>query len=164
MEKSHDSSTAKKTMAFALTALIFYLPANIFPFMTIELYGQRNSATIWGGVKTLAESGSWPVAIIVFLASIFIPLVKLVILFYLSATYKNGKRMRFKLNLHRFVEAIGRWSMLDIFLLAVLVSIMKLSHWTTVEPEPGALMFAMVVVFTMLASSYYDPELILEEK
>ena len=163
MEKSHDPSTAKKTMAFAMTALIFYIPANIFPFMTIELYGQRNSATIWEGVVTLAESGSWPVAIIVFLASIFIPLIKLVILFYLSATYKNGKRLSFKLKLHRFVEAIGRWSMLDIFLLAVLVSIMKLGHWTTVEPEPGALMFAMVVVFTMLASAYYDPKLLLEE-
>lgn len=149
------------TISLALTALIFYVPANLFPFMTIELYGRRNSSTIWGGIVSLVEAGSLFIAIIIFLASLVIPLMKLVILFYLAVGTRNLKRARFKTSLYRFVEAIGRWSMLDIFLLAVLVAMMKLGNWTTVTPEPGALMFALVVIFTMLASAYFDPRFIL---
>lgn len=152
--------STRLTMALSLTALIFYIPANLFPFMTIELYGRRNSSTIWGGIVTLAEGGSMAIAIIIFLASIVIPFLKLIILFYLSMSPKTLKRARFKTKLYHFVEAIGRWSMLDIYLLAVLVAIMKLGPWTTVRPEPGALMFALVVIFTMLASAYFDPKLI----
>jgi len=145
------------TISLALTALIFYVPANLFPFMTIELYGRRNSSTIWGGIVSLVEAGSLFIAIIIFLVSLLIPLLKLIILFYLAIGTRNAKRARFKTSLYRFVEAIGRWSMLDIFLLAVLVAMMKLGNWTTVTPEPGALMFALVVIFTMLASAYFDP-------
>ncbi|HMN69892.1 MAG TPA: paraquat-inducible protein A, partial [Bdellovibrionales bacterium] len=150
------------SLAFALTALILYVPANLFPFMTIELYGSRNSSTIWQGILTLVEKGSFFIAIVVFLASILIPAVKLVILFYLGATAGNGKHARSKTYMYHAVEAIGRWSMLDIFLLAVLVAIMKLGPWTTVRPEPGALMFLLVVIFTMLSSAYFDPQLIWE--
>lgn len=151
-------------MVFSLTALIFYLPANLFPFMTIELYGNRHSSTIWEGILSLMDAGSWAIAAIVFLASMFIPLLKLIILFYLSLTARNGKNQHFKTSLYRFIEAIGRWSMLDIFLLAVLVAIMKLGPWTTVEPEIGSLMFALVVVFTMLASANFDPQLFWEPR
>lgn len=160
---THPKSVAL-TLSFSLTALILYLPANIFPFMSIELYGNRNTSTIWSGIVTLTESGSWPIAVIVFLASILIPFVKLVILFYLSATAKNKKHPQLKTRLYHFIEAIGRWSMLDIFLLAVLVAILKLGPWTTVEPKLGALMFAMVVIFTMLASASFDPQLIWKDE
>lgn len=149
--------SAQLSVAFALTALIFYVPANIFPFMTIELYGNRNSSTIWGGVVELAQSGSWPIALIVLLASLVIPFIKLLVIFYLAATAKGRKNPKFKTRLYHMVESIGRWSMLDIFLLAVLVAIMKLGPWTTVEPELGSIMFALVVIFTMLASAYFDP-------
>ncbi len=151
------------TLAFSLTALVFYLPATLFPFMTIELYGNSNSSTIWGGIVSLVDVGSWPIAAIVFLASIVIPVIKLLILFYLGLTAKTYKHPRFKTKLYHFVEAIGRWSMLDIFLLAVLVAIMKLGPWTHVRPEIGSLMFALVVIFTMLASAYFDPKLLWRE-
>ena len=151
------------TLICSLTALIFFLPANIFPFMTMELYGNRNSSTIWQGVVSLADSGSWFLAVIVFLASILIPLVKLAVLFYLSLTAKNNHRQRLKTRLYHIVEAIGRWSMLDIFLLAVLVAMVKLGHWTTVEPEIGAGLFALVVIFTLIASANFDPKLIWED-
>lgn len=154
--------SAQLTLAFSLTALIFYVPANVFPFMTVELYGNRSSSTIWGGIVSLAESGSWFIAIVVFLASLLIPFLKLLILFYLSASAKNKTHPGFKTKLYHFVEAIGRWSMLDIFLLAVLVAMMKLGKFTTVEPEPGAGLFLMVVIFTMLASAYFDPQLLWE--
>ena len=156
--------SARLCLVFSLTALIFYVPANLFPFMTIELYGNRSSSTIWGGTVALAQAGSWGIAIIVFLASILIPLLKLLILFYLSLSAATGERPRFKTQLYRFVEAIGRWSMLDIFLLAVLVAIVKLSHWTKVQPEKGAAMFALVVVFTMMASAYFDPRVLWDKK
>lgn len=145
------------SMAFSLTALIFYFPANILPFMTIELYGNRQSTTIWQGILTLLNGGSITVAAVVFLASIVIPFVKLTILFYLSFTAGSSTHRNFKLKLLHFVEIIGRWSMLDIFLLAVLVSLLKLGRLSTVQPEMGAALFAAVVVFTMLASANFDP-------
>ncbi len=126
--------------------------------MTIELYGNKNSATVWSGIVDLAEAGSWAIAGIIFLASILLPLFKLIILFYLGLTTKSPHHIEFKTKLHTAVEVIGRWSMLDIFLLAVLVAIMKLGPWTHVKPEPGAVMFAMVVIFTMLSSAYFDPK------
>jgi paraquat-inducible protein A len=156
--------SASWSLAFSLTALILYIPANLYPFMTIELYGSRNSSTIWGGIVSLNEGGSWPIALIVFLASMLIPFCKLIILFYLGLTASSGQHPRFKTKLYNIVEAIGRWSMLDIFLLAVLVAIMKLGPWTTVRPELGSLLFALVVIFTMLASEYFDPQLLWEDK
>lgn len=159
---SQTRRSSRLSLAFTLTALIFYIPANLFPFMSIELYGNRNSSTIWSGTISLAEDGSYGIALIVFLASILIPAVKLIILIYLSMTGANGQRQKLKMRLYHFVEAIGRWSMLDIFLLAVLVAMVKLGHWTTVEPERGSIMFALVVIFTMLGSAYFDPKIIWE--
>jgi paraquat-inducible protein A len=152
--------SARLTLVFSLSALILYFPANIFPFMTLEFYGRHNSSTIWSGVTTLMKQRSYTVAVIVFLASILIPCVKLLILFYLSLTGHNGSHTDFKKGLYNFVEAIGRWSMLDIFLLAIFVALVKLGHWATVTPEKGSLLFALVVVFTMLASYCFDPQLL----
>lgn len=153
---------SRLSLAFTTTALIFYVPALVFPFMTVELYGNRNSSTIWSGILELANGGSIGIAIIVFLASILIPILKLLILFYLTATWKNGQHREWKSSLYHFVEAIGRWSMLDIYLLAVLVAVMKLGPMTDVHPEPGSLMFLLVVIFTMLGSAFFDPKLIWE--
>lgn len=152
------------SLIFALTAMILYVPANIFPFMTIEMYGNRNSSTIWSGTTSLLEQRSYAVAVVVFLASILIPILKLLILFYLSFTGGNGQHARFKMNLYHFVEAIGRWSMLDIFLLAILVALVKLGHWAHVEPNIGSALFAMVVVFTTMASAYFDPRILWEHQ
>lgn len=152
------------SLAFSLTALIFYVPANMLPFMTIELYGNRQSSTIWQGIVTLVDSGSITVAVVVFLASILIPLLKLLILFYLAASTGHNNNRVFKLKLLSFVETIGRWSMLDIFLLAVLVSMMKLGRWTTVQPEAGSALFTLVVIFTMLASASFDPRTLQEDQ
>lgn len=152
------TKSIQATLAYSLTALIFFIPSNLYPFMTVELYGNRNSSTVWQGVQTLIEDGSWPIALIVFLASIVIPLLKLLALFYLSLTAHNGANIQFKKRVYDTIEAIGRWSMLDIFLLAVLVAIMKLGRWTTVEPESGSYLFALVVIFTMLASASFDPQ------
>lgn len=149
-----------KALIFTLTAVIFYIPANLLPFMSLEFYGNINKATIWSGIMSLAESGSWFIAIVVFVASMLVPFLKLAIMLYLTLTSHTGSRPRFKTQLYGFVEAIGRWSMIDIFLLTILVAIMKIASWTSVHAEVGALMFLLVVIFTMLASSFYDPKLI----
>lgn len=154
------NASSQVSLACSLTALILYLPANILPFMTLEVYGNKNTATIWGGIVTLSEGGAWGIALVVFLASIFIPILKLLILFYLALTANIPSQQKLKTRLYNFVEAIGRWSMLDIFLLAVLVAIMKMGPWAHAEPGPGAWMFALVVVFTMLASAFFDPSTI----
>ncbi|MEN0060186.1 MAG: paraquat-inducible protein A [Bdellovibrio sp.] len=154
-DRSFHASSCHLSLSLSLTALIFYVPANLYPFMTIEMYGLRNTSTIWGGIVSLADANSWAIAIIVFLASILIPLLKLVILFYLSLSNAQDPH-GVKRKLYLFVEAIGRWSMLDIFLLAVLVAIMKLGPMAHVEPGLGSLMFLLVVIFTMLASAQFD--------
>ena len=128
--------------------------------MTIEMYGKSNSSNIWNGVVQLSEGGSFAIAGIVFLASIVIPFLKLIILFYLSLTTKSNKNQKMKTRLYFMVEAIGRWSMLDIFLLAVMVAVLKLDHWANVTPEIGSVLFAGVVIFTMLASAFFNPLLI----
>lgn len=130
--------------------------------MTMELYGNQTSSTIWEGVLSLKDSGSPFLALIVFLASMLLPFIKLIVLFYLSLTAHTSHNPKFKTWLYHFIEAIGRWSMLDIFLLAVLVALIKLGHWTYVEAEIGAGLYALVVIFTLLASANFDPKLIWE--
>lgn len=158
--RRHSNVSIQNTIAYSLTALIFFIPANLFPFMTIEFYGRKNTSTIWEGIISLANNGSWPIALVVFLASLVIPFLKLVILFYLALTSTSYKNSKFKTKLYHIIEAIGRWSMLDIFLLAILVAIMKLGSWAQVEPALGSLLFLLVVIFTMLASSSFDPKLL----
>ncbi|WP_413577550.1 paraquat-inducible protein A [Bdellovibrio sp. HCB290] len=148
------------SLACASSALILYVPANLLPFMSLEVYGNKNTSTIWEGIVTLSQSGSWGIAIIVFLASILIPFAKLIILFYLGLSAKTPGQEKFKTRLYNIVEAIGRWSMLDIFLLAVLVAIMKMGPWAHAEPGAGAWIFALVVIFTMIASAAFDPSTI----
>lgn len=154
---------SSKTLAYILTALVLYFPANFFPFMTMEIYGRRSSPTIWGGIESLIDSGSWFIAIIIFLASIVIPFLKLAVLFYLTLSGESSNS-NLKPILFKSVETLGRWSMLDIFLLAVLVAVMKLGPWTSVEPEIGSIMFALVVVFTMLATSSFEARLVRGKK
>lgn len=124
--------------------------------MTFEVYGRHTSTTILGGIITLFEDGDWAIATVIFLASFLIPLLKLLALCYLSLVAKADKYVKFNVSLYKTVEAIGRWSMLDIYLLAILVAIMKLGPWNRVVPEPGALLFLFVVIFTMLASAKFD--------
>lgn len=150
------------TAALSLAALILYVPANIYPIMKMYLYGGYTESTVWDGVVTLAQNEQWFVAIIVFFASIVIPLVKLAGLFSLVVTARMGwsRRLRSRTRLYKFIDAIGPWAMLDVFLLAVLVAVVKLSTWAKILPGPGLIAFSSVVVLTLLASAAFDPKLI----
>jgi paraquat-inducible protein A len=146
-------------MALALAALILYLPANTYPILQMEWYGVHNENTIWQGCVQLFQHGQWPVAVIVFLASILVPLLKLLGLFYLSIAKRfwPGHRLRERAWICRALVTIGPWAMLDVFLVAVLVALVKMGELATIMPGPGLLAFTAVVVLTLLASSGIDP-------
>jgi paraquat-inducible protein A len=150
--------------ALAIAALILYVPANIYPIMRMHFYGAYSESTVWDGVVSLAETGQYFVALIVFLASIAIPVLKLLGLLYLvvSARFTLGRRLHGRTRIYRFIDVVGPWAMLDVFLLAVLVALVKLGQIATILPGPGLVAFTAVVVLTMLASASFDPRLIWE--
>jgi paraquat-inducible protein A len=163
--RTHKVDSLERTAALSLAALIFYLPANLYPILRMDYYGAYSESTVWDGCVKLFQDGQWVVAAIVFLASLLIPLFKLLGLFYLVVTTKlrSARRRRERTWIYRIIEVIGPWAMLDVFLLAVLVALVKLERIATVLPGRGLLAFAAVVVLTILASASFDPRLIWEE-
>lgn len=121
--------------------------------------GYKTESTIWSGTVELWNSGTYGVAMLVFLCSIVIPLAKIVGLLYLCATYQKQQPAKSS-SIIGWIELIGRWSMLDVFLVAILVALVKLGTIATIRPEPGILAFAGVVVLTMIASANFDTRLV----
>ena len=160
------SASLHFTAALSLAALVLYVPANIYPILRMEMYGARSENTIWDGVVSLAQHNQWGVAVIVFMASLVIPLLKLGGLFFLvgSSMMRKGRQLRWRTGLYKFIDTVGPWAMLDVFLLAILVSLVKLGQLATVVPGPGLAAFTGVVVFTMLASAAFDPKVIWEPR
>ena len=151
-----------RTWALLLTAAILYIPANMLPIMTVSSLGQGEPDTIMSGVITLMQHGMYPIAAVVFIASILVPTFKLVgiglLLFSVQRHQPLSARQR--IVMYRFIEFIGRWSMLDIFVIAILVAIVNFGRIASVEANLGAVAFASVVILTMLAAITFDPRLI----
>lgn len=154
-------SLARAT-AFLIASAILYVPANLYPIMTVISLGKGHPDTILSGVVTLIAVGMWPVALLVFFASIVVPVLKLVGLVYLLASVqrRSTRRQRDRTVLYRMIELVGRWSMVDIFMISILAALVSLERIATIVPGAGAAAFAMVVVLTMLASEAFDPRLI----
>ncbi len=148
-----------RTAALSLAALILYVPANVYPILRMNYYGAYSESTVGDGCASLFQNGQWVVAVIIFFASILIPLFKLLGLFFLVATTRAGsaRRRRQRTWIYRIIEVIGPWAMLDVFLLATLVALVKLKQLVSVLPGPGLLAFTAVVVLTILASASFDP-------
>jgi paraquat-inducible protein A len=151
-----------RTWALVATALILYIPANLFPVMTVISFGSGEPDTILSGVQELLHAGMWPLALLVFFASIIVPMLKLLGLSFLLLSVQRGWawRRRDRTFLYRVIEGVGRWSMIDIFMISILVALVKLGSIATIEPGIGATAFAAVVVVTMIASMSFDPRLI----
>jgi paraquat-inducible protein A len=150
------------TSALLLAAAIAYIPANLLPILHSRSLFGASSDTILSGIVFLWVSGSWPLALIVFFASIMVPLVKLVAILLLILASKRrmpGEPVHWAA-LYRVVERIGRWSMLDVYVVALLVTLVRLRGVAYIEPAPGAAWFALVVVLTMLAARSFDPRLL----
>ena len=152
----------ERTWAFVIAAAVCYLPANLFPVMTVISLGKRQSDTIMSGVVYLLHHGMWPLALIIFTASVFVPLMKLVILVLLLVTVQRGSswRPRDRTRMYRLTEMIGRWSMVDIYVVTILVALVRLGNLATIEAGAGAVFFGAVVVLTIFAAESFDPRLI----
>jgi|SRR5690242_12479959 len=160
--ESRRHASIQNTWALVVAATICYIPANALPVLNTTSLGTTEADTILGGVAFLYTSGSWPLALIVLIASVMIPLGKIVALVYLLITVQRGsvKSNHERTRLYRMVEFIGRWSMLDVFVDAFTVALVQLQPLMSVAPGAGVLFFAAVVVLTMLAAETFDPRLI----
>lgn len=151
-----------RTWAFLAAALILYVPANTLPIMdTSSLFGTQRD-TIVSGVAFLWDSGSWLLAALVFFASVVVPLAKMIALALLAGSVqaRAGWHPRTRTRLYRAVEFVGRWSMLDIYVVTLLVALVQVSSLASIHAGPGAAAFGAVVVLTMFAASSFDPRLI----
>ncbi len=151
-----------RTWALVIAALIFYIPANVLPVTHVISFGKAQSDTIMSGVIYFVKSGSWPIALVIFVASIFVPLLKLFLLTFLliSVQRKSQWRPKDRTRLYRITEAVGRWSMVDIYVVTILVALVKLGSLATIEAGLGAVFFAGVVIITIFAAMSFDPRLI----
>jgi paraquat-inducible protein A len=159
---SRHPNSIQYTWALIIAAAICYVPANVLPVLTTTAFGSVESDTIMGGVIYLYASGSWPLAIIVFVASVMIPLGKLVALAYLLITIQRDSvaNSHQRTRIYVLVEFVGRWSMLDVFVDAFIVALIQLKPLMSVEPGAGVVFFMAVVVLTMVAAQTFDPRLI----
>ena len=154
--------SVQRTLAWLAVALALYAPANLLPVMSTTSVRGRVSHTIGGGIVELWSTGSHELALIVFVASIVVPLGKISTLALLAFTAQRASRwrQRERAMLYRLVETVGHWSMLDVFVVVLLVGMVRFGVLATVEPGPGLLAFGAVVVATTLAASSFDPRLI----
>ncbi len=158
-----------RTWALLLAAIIFYIPANVLPMTITSAVGSVQADTIMSGVIYFLHSGSWEIGLIIFIASIFVPFMKFVILVYLllSVQFKLVRQPKNLTRLYRLTEAVGRWSMLDVYVVSILIALVQLGILAEISAGPAVLYFALVVVTTMLAAESFDPRLIwdvVEEK
>jgi paraquat-inducible protein A len=159
-------NSIQRTWAFVIAAAICYIPANILPVMITITPFSKSSDTIMEGVVLLWSPSSWPLSVVVFIASVTIPLAKLMALSYLLLAVKRRslKGHRERTRLYRVVEYVGRWSMLDVFVDTFVVALVQLQPLMVVEPGPGVVFFAAVVVLTMIAADSFDPRLIWDQE
>ena len=160
----HKTFSTEKSWAFLITAIIAYIPANIYPMLVTKQFGTQEGSTILGGVILLWEHGSYPIALIIFFASIMIPVMKFLILLYLliSVKYPLGNDTKVdKHKLYYMTEIVGPWSMIDVFVVAILAALIHLSNISIVAGT-AATAFAISVFFTLLSAHAFDETLIKE--
>jgi paraquat-inducible protein A len=151
----------QRSLAFLIAAAIFYVPANVLPILHTTAVGYDASDTIFSGILALWSGRSWPLAMLVFVASILVPSLKFLVLGFLLAATRLGSHWALydRALLYRIVDFIGRWSMLDIFVVALMVTLVQFRGLAVIHPGPGALAFAAVVILMMYAAQAFDPRL-----
>lgn len=152
----------ERTVALVATAALLYIPANVLPIMTTATLGSTLDSTIIGGVVLLAHEGDYPIAGVIFVASVMVPVGKLLALSWLCWTTHRGRVRSHeeRARLYRATELVGKWSMTDVFVVSILVALVHLTGLLVITPGPAALAFGGVVVVTMIAAHSFDPRLI----
>ncbi|MBP0484522.1 paraquat-inducible protein A [Sagittula sp. M10.9X] len=160
--RSRDTGSLQRVWAFWFTGLLAYIPANLYPMLVTQTLTGTQSGTIVGGAIQIAHHGEWGIAAIVLIASVVIPVAKFAAIAYLALSVQRGAvhGLRHKQHLYEIVEFIGRWSMIDVFVVAILSALVQLSVIASIHPGPAALTFALSVIFTMLSARSFDTRLI----
>lgn len=155
-------ASLQKTAALTLASLILYIPANILPIMTYTSLGAKETDTILSGVVALVGAGLYWIAAVVFIASVAVPVAKLAILSYLVCSVYAGwtSGIKHRAFLYRIIEVVGRWSMVDVFVVTIFTAVVQFGFVYTVEPEGAIIAFGAVVVLTMIAAETFDPRLL----
>ncbi len=150
-----------RTGALLLAATIFYIPANLYPILNLTRLGQGGPSTILGGVVELVQAQMFPLALLVFFASVTVPVLKLASLTWMAVQTRRHAvaHLRTRTRLYRAVDFIGRWSMIDVFMISILTALVRLGFLAEVTPQVGAVAFAAVVIITMFAAAAFDPRL-----
>jgi paraquat-inducible protein A len=162
MRKPHSLAVTAVLLALAI---ILYIPANLLPVMYTRTLFDDERDTIMSGVVVLVQSGSWPIAVLVFIASIVVPLLKIIalaIVLYSAWRRTTVHRLR-RSELYRMVEFIGRWSMLDIYAISILATLVQIQSFANIGVGPGAIAFSAVVILTMVAARTFDERLLWDE-
>jgi paraquat-inducible protein A len=166
-EKHHKKeASVQYTWALLITAIIVYIPANLLPIMNTRLLGDDDPSTILGGIYLLWQLGSYPIAIVIFIASVAVPVAKIMAMCLLNYSVQQQSQT-FRLErtkLYRVTELVGRWSMVDVFVVIVLVSLIQLGNTMSIYPGAAVLAFSGMVILTMLAAMSFNPQLIWNQK
>lgn len=158
---SRDMASLQKVWAWLFAGMVVYIPANVYPMLRTTTFGRTQESTIVGGVFDLIDHGSIGVALIVFVASVVIPVSKFIAIAYLALRVQRGQPgTASHFHLYEFVEFIGRWSMIDVFVVAILSALVQLNFVATIHPGIAAVSFALSVAFTMISANSFDPRLI----
>ena len=155
-------NSLSSTWALLITAVILFIPANIYPVMSVFMFGHGMPDTIISGIIHLMHAGQFPIAFLVFVASILVPLFKMIGLsaLLLAIHFRWSINQRQAATIFRIINFIGPWSMLDLFMISILVTLVHLGFIATIQTGPGATAFAGVVVITMLAAHTFDQRII----
>jgi len=153
-----------RTRALSLAGLLFYGPANYFPLVRVEYHGLTSNVTLWSSVRALLEQGQWAVGVLVFKTSILTPAVKLLALFLISVMAGSGQLRRSRMRLYQIVTFVNPWNMLEVFMVAFVIGIVKFGKVATITPGIGAWSFAALVVLTIAAAEVFDPRMIWDEE
>lgn len=155
-------NSIQRCWAWTICSLIAFFPANLYPIMTILYFGKGQPDTILSGIILLLKFGMYPIAAVVFIASFIVPLAKIVGLFILllSLKYKSKLTKEQRTKMYIYIELFGRWSMLDVFVVALLVSLVKIGAVVEIVAGPGATAFGVMVILTMFAAESFDPRLL----
>jgi paraquat-inducible protein A len=153
-------NSVSRTLAFSSAALALYVPSMVLPVASFDYLGEHENVTIWDGIHGLYEDGSWAIAALVFATSMLSPFLKIAALFLLGLTARRAGWEKARLRLFRLVELANPWNMLEVFLLAYVIGVVKFGEKTQVYPEAGSLAFAGVVALLVLASESFDARLI----
>lgn len=163
---SRKVNSQQRTLALLLASVVCYIPANVLPVMYSTQLGQQSGKTILGGVVFLWQLGSEPIAAIIFIASVFVPLAKLLALIWLYWCVQTASvgLAREQTLVYRIVEFVGRWSMVDVFVVAILASLLQMGKLMSIDAGPAALPFAALVVSTMVAAHSFDTRLLWDKQ